>query len=93
MADKFAPEAPVKDARVQTFAYKATEIKAVDSTVKETATEYDSARVVTALKSGSKVTKVKDEEILKKPTEKELHQELLKMMQLKQMIKELLLQF
>lgn len=72
MADKFAPEAPVKDARVQEFAYNATEIKAVDPTVKETATEYDSARVVTALKSGTTITKVKDDEILKKPTEKEL---------------------
>ncbi len=72
MAEKFAPEAPVKDARVQEFAYNATEIKAVDPTVKETATEYDSARVVTALRSGSTTTKVKEEEKLKKPTEEEL---------------------
>ena len=29
MADKFAPEAPVKDARVQEFAYNASEMIAV----------------------------------------------------------------
>ena len=72
MAEKYAPEAPVKDARVQEFAYTATEMKVVDPTVKETATEYDSARVVTALKSGTTSTKVKDEEIFKKPSDKEL---------------------
>ena len=72
MAEKYAPEAPVKDARVQEFAYAATEMKVVDPTVKETATEYDSARVVTALKSGTTSTKVKDEEIFKKPSDKEL---------------------
>ena len=72
MAEKYAPEAPVKDARVQEFAYAATEMKVVDATVKETATEYDSARVVTALKSGTTSTKVKDEEIFKKPSDKEL---------------------
>ena len=72
MAEKYAPEAPVKDARVQEFAYAATEMKVVDPTVKETATEYDSARVLTALKSGTTITKVKDEEIFKKPSDKEL---------------------
>lgn len=72
MAEKYAPEAPVKDARVQEFAYTATEMKVVDPTVKETATEYDSARVLTALKSGTTITKVKDEEIFKKPSDKEL---------------------
>ena len=72
MAEKYAPEAPVKDARVQEFAYAATEMKVVDATVKETATEYDSARVLTALKSGTTITKVKDEEIFKKPSDKEL---------------------
>ena len=72
MAEKYAPEAPVKDARVQEFAYAATEMKVVDATVKETATEYDSARVLTALKSGTTITNVKDEEIFKKPSDKEL---------------------
>ena len=72
MAEKYAPEAPVKDARVQEFAYAATEMKVVDPTVKETATEYDSARVLTALKSGTHYTNVKDEEIFKKPSDKEL---------------------
>tara|TARA_R110001599_G_scaffold240158_1_gene439703 strand:+ start:178 stop:777 length:600 start_codon:yes stop_codon:yes gene_type:complete len=72
MAEKYAPEAPVKDLRIQEFAYAATDMKVVDPTVKETATEYDSARVLTALKSGTTITKVKDEEIFKKPSDKEL---------------------
>ncbi len=72
MAEKFAPEAPVKDARVQAFAYTATEIKAVDPTVRETATEFESARVTVALKSGSESTLVKEEEKFERPSEEEL---------------------
>ena len=72
MAEKYAPEAPVKDARVQEFAYAATEMKVVDPTVKETATEYGSARVTVSLKSGSKSELVKDDEKFEKPSDKEL---------------------
>ncbi len=72
MAEKYAPEAPVKDARVQEFAYAATEMKVVDPTVKETATEYGSARVTVSLKSGSKSELVKDDKKFEKPSDKEL---------------------
>lgn len=72
MADKFAPEAPVKDARVQEFAYNASEMIAVDATVGKTATEYGSARVTVSLKSGSKSELVKDDEKFEKPSEEEL---------------------
>jgi hypothetical protein len=72
MADKYAPEAPVKDLRIQEFAYNATEMKIVDPSVKETATEYQSANVDIALKSGSDFSYVDNGEQFKKPEEGDL---------------------
>ena len=67
MADKYAPEAPVKDLRIH-----ATEMKIVDPSVKETATEYQSANVDIALKSGSDFSYVDNGEQFKKPEEGDL---------------------
>ena len=72
MAEKYAPEAPVKDARVQEFAYAATEMKVVDATVKETATEYSIINIDIALKSGNDLRKVKEEDKFVKPNDDEL---------------------
>ena len=70
MAEKYAPEAPVKDARVQEFAY--AEMKVVDATVKETATEYSIINIDIALKSGNDLRKVKEEDKFVKPNDDEL---------------------
>lgn len=73
MSEKYAPEAPVKDKRVQEFAYNATEMQAVDADVRRTATEYNSVQADLARKDGSKTVELSDKDAkLEKPSEDEL---------------------
>ena len=73
MSEKYAPEAPVKDKRVQEFAYNATEMQSVDADVRRTATEYNSVQADLARKEGSKTVELMDKDAkLEKPSEDEL---------------------
>ena len=68
MAEKFAPEATVKDLRVQEMAFKDPEIPV------KTATESQTVQPNFAVKKGSEVEKISQESKLKEPTNEELAQ-------------------
>lgn len=68
MAEKYAPEATVKDKRVQQLAYTESTI------LNKTVTESKSVQPEIAVKDGSKVTKVAEDTKLKEPSKDKLEE-------------------